>query len=120
MSDPIDGCPYCGAALAIKDYNGKPYFLCGSVGEVRTDQCKVHGKAWSETRASRVLLEELEKLVKEFGKVSVSYDGGSGSNSGDFTVRFDFYCYEPTPIVAGSTVKSALANLVDAHKRSVL
>ena len=119
MSDPNDGCPHCGAALAIKDLNGKPYFLCGSVREVRTDQCKVHGKAWSETRASRVLWEELEKLVKEKGEVAVRFDKHGGVHGEEFTACADFYSYQPTPTVGGSTLKSALAKLVDVHKRIV-
>jgi len=70
----IDQCPHCGAALAAREICGKPYYLCGSVGEVRTAHCKVHGKAWQDLKSMRVLVahlveagdslqEELRKLV---------------------------------------------------------
>lgn len=59
MIDPDEGCPYCGAALAAKDIDGSAYYRCGSVGEKRTDQCKVHGKAWSDLNERILLLKEI-------------------------------------------------------------
>ena len=55
----IDQCPHCGAALAAREICGKPYYLCGSVGEARTVQCKVHGKAWQDLKSMRVLVTHL-------------------------------------------------------------
>jgi hypothetical protein len=70
-------------------------------------------------RASRVLWEELEKLVKEKGEVSVKHVVGFGENCEYFLACVNFSTDDSTPIAEGATVRSALAKLVDAHKRIV-
>lgn len=73
MSHPIDRCPHCGAALAARDISGYPYFRCGSVGVQRTDQCKVHGEAWSELKSLWSFVGKLIEVgdeIVENGSVS--------------------------------------------------
>lgn len=73
MSDPNDGCPYCGAELAIKDLSGKPYFLCGSVGDRRTSHCKVHGKTYQELIEARDQIESLKEQLEEKNELLEEY-----------------------------------------------
>jgi hypothetical protein len=73
MSDPIEGCPHCGATLAAKDLDGSAYYLCGSVGEKRTAQCRMYSKnfqklldARDEIKALKEQLLEKDELIQEY------------------------------------------------------